>query len=102
MLDTVDLDLVAGVLAEEDAVALLHLQRVHAALVVRLATADRDDLALGGLFLGRIRNDDAALRLLFLGDAANNNAIMQWANFHRIFASVLGRSLAVPVWECQW
>ena len=80
----VDLDLVAAVLAEQDAVALLDVQGANRPLVVELAVADGDDLALGGLLLGGVGDDDAALGLLFLGDAANQYTIMKWANFHRI------------------
>ncbi len=42
----IELDLGAGVLAEQDAVAGLDIEREHLALIVRLAFADRDNLAL--------------------------------------------------------
>src|SRR6185436_14713892 len=82
VVDAVDLDLVARVLAEQDAIALLHAERANLALVVDLAVADRDHLALGGLLLGRVGDDDAALRLFLFGDAAHENAILQRADFH--------------------
>src|SRR5262252_2406489 len=80
VIDAVDLDVAAGVLAEEDPVALLHGQSAHRALVVGLAGADRDDLAFGGLLLGGVGDDDAPLGLLFLGDASNQDAILQRAD----------------------
>src|SRR5688572_8337060 len=49
VIDAVDLDLVAAVLAEQDAVAFLDGERAQRALVVDLAVAHGDDLALGGL-----------------------------------------------------
>src|SRR5450432_698212 len=82
MIDAVDLDLVAGVLAEEDAVALLDRQRPQLPFFVRLAIADGDDLRLRRLLLGRVGNDDPALGLLFLSDTTDDHAILQRANFH--------------------
>ena len=67
VLDAVELDLGAGVLAEQDAVALLDVERTLRTLSSDLAVADRDDLALDGLLLGRVGDDDAALGLLFFG-----------------------------------
>src|SRR5690606_31891287 len=50
----------ARVLAVDDLVADLDLGRAQAAVVQRLAFADGDHFALGGLFLGIVGNDDAA------------------------------------------
>src|SRR5438132_11508695 len=69
MLFAVQLDLGAGVLAEENAVTRLHVERGHLALVVRFALADRDDLALLGLFLRGVGDDDSPLALLFFGNS---------------------------------
>src|SRR5512134_3319032 len=55
-----DLDLGARVLAEEDPVAGLHVERDLLAVLGDLAVARRDDLALLGLFLRGVWNDDAA------------------------------------------
>ena len=55
----IDLDGLAGVLAEQNAVADLDVESDLLAVVVALARADGHDFTLGGLFLGRIRNDDA-------------------------------------------
>ena len=51
----IELDLLAGVLAEQDGVAGLHVQRDALAVVFRLAVAGGDDFALLGLFLGACR-----------------------------------------------
>src|SRR5258705_2991694 len=56
----VDLDLGARVLPEQDLVAGLHVERHLLAVVVDLAVADGDDLALLRPFLGRVRDDDPA------------------------------------------
>src|SRR5450432_2048507 len=56
----VELDLGAGPLAEQHAVANLEINRDQLAGFVTAAWADRRDFALRGLFLGAVRNDDAA------------------------------------------
>ena len=48
---TVDLDLIAGVLAEEDAVALCHSWLANRAVVEPRADANGDDESLEGLLL---------------------------------------------------
>src|SRR6185436_12775095 len=60
----VDADLAAGVLADEDLVALLDVDRRALALVVDLAGTDGDDLGLLRLFLGGVGDDDSAAHLL--------------------------------------
>src|SRR3954469_8541074 len=67
VVDAVDLDLAASVLAEQHAIALLHVEGTNLALVVGLAGPDRDHLALTGLLLRGVGNDDAPSGLLFLG-----------------------------------
>src|SRR5215831_16526726 len=76
------LDLGAGVLAEEDAVAGLHVQWDLLALLAHLAGSDGDDLPLLGLFLRRVRNDDAALLRLLLLDSLDENPVVQRTNLH--------------------
>src|SRR5437879_8957388 len=78
----VDLDLGARVLPEQDLVAGLHVERHLLAVVVDLAVADGDDLALLGLFLGRVRDDDPApFGLLFL-QTLDQHPIVQLRNLH--------------------
>src|SRR5439155_162250 len=61
---TVDLDLGARPLAEQDAVADLEVDRDQLAGFVAATGAYGGDFALRGLFLGTVRNDDAASGLL--------------------------------------
>src|SRR5205085_11299432 len=63
---TLDLDGLAGVLAEKDLVAHLHVERDELALVILLALADRDDFALVGLFGRGVGNHDASRRFALL------------------------------------
>src|SRR5689334_11146171 len=73
----IELDLLAGVLAEEHRVAFLHIERRDLAVLLDLALADRDDLTLLRLLLGRIRDDDPADFLFPFFDASNDDAIVQ-------------------------
>src|SRR5262245_37191631 len=67
---TVDLDLGAGPLAEQDAVAGLDIERDELAALVAAARPDGDHFALLRLLLGGIGDDDAAGGLLLRFDAA--------------------------------
>src|SRR4029079_2667346 len=73
----VDLDLGAGPLAEQHAVAGLQVNWDELAALVTAAGADCDDLALGGLLLRSVGNDDAALGLLFGIQTALDHAVVQ-------------------------
>src|SRR5690349_6346873 len=75
-----ELDLLAGVLAEEHRVAFLDVERRDLAVLLDLALADSDDLALLWLFLGGVRDDDPADLLLALFDPLNDHAIVQGAD----------------------
>src|SRR5438067_2488657 len=77
-----DLDLGAGVLREQHAVADLDVEGADLAVFEDLAVADCQDLAFDRLFLGGIGNDDSALRLLFLLHALDDHAILQRSNLH--------------------
>src|SRR5512137_55867 len=78
----VDLDLGAGVLAEEDPVSDLHVERLELAVLTDLALAHGDHLALGRLLLGRVGDDDAALRLLLFLDALHDDAVLKGTDLH--------------------
>jgi hypothetical protein len=52
---SIDLDGLASVLAEQDAVTHLDCEGTHGAILKQLAIANGADLALIGLFGGRIR-----------------------------------------------
>ena len=80
-------DLGAGPFAEQDAVANLQIDRDQLAGFVTAARPDGGDFALGGLFLGGIRNDDAALGFFFSVDALDHNAVVQRTEFHAVLLS---------------
>ena len=86
----VELDLGAGPLAEQDAVAGLDVERLDLAVLVAGARADGDDFALHRLFLGGVGDDDAARGLLFRFDAADEHAVVQRTESH---LNLLTRSL---------
>src|SRR5690242_10818493 len=83
----VDLDLGARPFAEQHAVADLEVDRDQLAGFVAAAGADGDDFALGGLFLGSVRNDDAASGLLFCVDALDHDAVVKRTEFHAVLLS---------------
>src|SRR5713226_1931201 len=73
----VDLDLGAGILADENPVALLHIERKLLAVFVDLAFAHGHHLRLHRLFLGRVGDDDSAF-LGFLGfQSLDENAVVK-------------------------
>ena len=86
----VELDLRAGPLAEQDAVAFLDVERHDRALLVAGARADGDDLALHRLFLGGVRNDDAALGLAFFLDTLDHDAVVKRTELHGSSSNFLG------------
>src|SRR5438034_8517234 len=73
----VELDLAAGVLAEEDSVAFLHREREILAVVVDFAGAHGDDLALLRLLLGGVGEDEAAVLCVLLLEALDEHAVME-------------------------
>src|SRR5262249_55011875 len=82
---TVDLDLGAGPLAEQDAVAGLDVEGDELAGFVAGAGANGHDLAFLRLLLGGVGDDDAAGGLVLGLDPANDNAVMQGTEFHGVF-----------------
>src|SRR3974390_1986413 len=73
----IELDLGAGPLAEQHAVADLEVDRDQLARFVTAARANGDDFALGGLLLGSVGNDDAVSALLFGVDALDHDAVVK-------------------------
>ena len=53
-------------------------------ILVAAAWADGDDLALGGFFLGGVRNDDATGRLILGIDALNDDAVVERTKLHGV------------------
>src|SRR4029079_6985653 len=76
-------DFGAGVLAEENAVALFNL-RFDDFTIFLLARADRDHLPLLGLFLGGIGDDDPAACAFFLGDALDDHPVVERPHCHDV------------------
>src|SRR5271157_442985 len=72
----VDLDVVAAVFAEQDAVTGLDVEGNQLALFAA-AVAHGDDFAFLRLFLGRVRDDDAALHGLLLFQPPHQHAVVQ-------------------------
>src|SRR6202022_2105308 len=72
----------AAVLAEENLVADLDVERTDLAVFEDLAVADRDDLSLNGFFGRRIGNHDAARRGTILFQALHDDAVMKRTNLH--------------------
>src|SRR2546425_3541414 len=83
VLDIVDLDLGADVLADEDTVARLDVKRNPLPVVVETARSDCHDLPLERLLFGRVGDDDAALHLLLGLHSLDQDTVAQW--FHRRF-----------------
>ena len=88
----VDLDLGAGPLAEEDAIARLHIEGDELAALVAGAGADGDDFALLRLFLGGVGDDDAALRLLFASRRRTTTRSCSGRNFMELPLMTVERS----------
>src|SRR5216684_5912279 len=82
MLLTVDLHFGAGVLAEEDDVARLHVELANLAVLEDLAVAHGHDFALDRLLFRAIGDDDPALALLFFLDPLDDDAVLQRSNRH--------------------
>src|SRR6266404_5305039 len=86
----VELDLRAGPLAEQDAVARLDVERHERALLIAGARADGDDLAFHRLFLGGVGNDDAALGLAFFLDSLDHDAVVKRTELHGSSFQIFG------------
>src|SRR5947209_9954086 len=78
----VDLDLGPAVLAVEHLVALLDVKRDAFAVVVELAVAGGEDLALLRLLLGGVGKDQPTGRGLLLLDRPHDQAIAQGLELH--------------------
>src|SRR3977135_2890303 len=78
----IELDFGAGPLAEQDAVALLDVERNERALLIAGARANGDDLAFHRLFLGGVRNDDATLGLAFFLNPLDHDTVVKRTELH--------------------
>src|SRR6059058_1823344 len=76
-----DLDFCTAVLAKEDAIAGLHVERNQLSLLA-LASTDGDDFALHGLFFRGVRDDDATLDRFLLFNALHDDTIVERGQMH--------------------
>src|SRR5207247_1537062 len=83
---TIELDLLAGILAEQDRVARLHVEGDALAVVFGLPGADGDHLALLGLLFGGVGDDDAADFLFAFIEALDNDAVVQRSDVHALYS----------------
>src|SRR5262245_146336 len=96
VLDAVDLDVGAAVLADQHAVALLDLHGDALALFIHAPRADGHDLGLLRLLLRGVGNDDSPAPGLLLLDPANQDAVRERLDVHRLLLAatpVTGRSM---------
>src|SRR5580692_783608 len=77
----VNLDLGAGILAEQDAVVFMNCERESLALIVGAALAGRDDDALLWFVFCAVGDDDSASGGGSFLHATYQDAVMQWAKF---------------------
>src|SRR5690606_5404362 len=86
VLFAVELELGAGVLAEQDLVVLLHVEGDSLAVGIALALANGDDLAARGLLLGAVGDEQTAGGLGLLGNAPDDDAVVQGTQLHGWFS----------------
>src|SRR5262245_18674383 len=92
----VDCHLVAGVGAEQHAVALLDLERGALAVLHQLAITQADHLALPRFLLGRVGQDDPAGRLLLGLQTLDHDLVVQWYDPHAAILSLRINPLPSP------
>src|SRR5215470_13109979 len=78
----VDLDRLAGVLAEQHAITHLDVDRDQLAVVIPLAGSNRNDFALIGLLSGVVGDNDAGSGFALVVQALDDHAIVQGTNLH--------------------
>src|SRR2546428_58227 len=76
-------DLAAGVLAEEDPIALLQREGELLAVLGHSAGPDRDHLALLRLLFRGVGNDDTAVLFVPLLEASHQHTVVERAEFRR-------------------
>src|SRR5690242_12558967 len=80
ILGAFDLDRLAGIFPEQDAVADFDVERAHFAVLEYIAFADGNDFALIRFLASRVRDDDPAGRLVLRVEALHYNAVVQGSN----------------------
>src|SRR3979490_2947824 len=97
----VELDLGARPFAEQHAVADLEVDRDQLAGFLAATRADGGNFALGGLFLGSVRDDDAASGLLFGVDALDHDAVVKRTEFHAVLLSFCNCCRILEFWQSE-
>src|SRR5260370_8478725 len=77
-----DLHFGSCVLAEQDGVSCLDVQRTNLAVLEDLAVANRNHLSLEWLLLRSVGNDDAAFGLVLFGNALYDQTVLKGSNLH--------------------
>src|SRR5471032_3132356 len=97
----VHFDGLAGVFAEQDAVAYFDIQRTDFAVVEDFAIADGQDFALIRFFGGCVRNDQAGGSFGFLVEAFDDDAIVQRAKVHKnsLFNGGGAKAMTAPAYR---
>src|SRR5471032_46358 len=97
----VHFDGLAGVFAEQDAVAYFDIQRTDFAVVEYFAIADGQDFALIRFFGGCVRNDQAGGSFGFLVEAFDDDAIVQRAKVHKnsLFNGGGAKAMTAPAYR---
>src|SRR5262249_28047844 len=75
--------------AKQHPVADLDVDWDQLAGFIAAAVANRDDLALGGFFLGGVGNDDAARGLFFGINALDDYAVAKLTKLHDVLLKLL-------------
>src|ERR1700678_705945 len=88
----IKLDFRAGILAEQDAVAFLHVERAYLAFFVDLALAGRNHFAFLRLLFRRVRDNDSTAGGFAFFNAPHQNAVMERGKFRH------GCKLLSSVW----
>ena len=92
----IELDFLTRVLAEQDEVAGLDIERRARAVILDFAIAGGNHFALLRLFLGGVGDDDPADLLFAFLDALNNDAVMQRSDVHTLCSVCRGRGWSLP------
>src|SRR5208283_1743570 len=79
----IHLDFSTAVLAEEDLVADLDVERTHCAVFEDLALADSQNFSVDRLLGGRIRDPDTAGGLTLLRFSFHDHAVMKRTHLHK-------------------
>src|SRR5471032_1503108 len=97
----VHFDGLAGVFAEQDAVAYFDIQRTDFAVVEDFAIADGQDFALIRFFGGCVRNDQVGGSFGFLVEAFDDDAIVQRAKVHKnsLFNGGGAKAMTAPAYR---